>query len=64
MGAALLLIIYGKILWPVIFGRMQNEGMSFMVAVKDESAHATAFVILVLCSVAGIIWAYLKDRAN
>lgn len=64
LGVAFLLIVYGRLIWPEVFGRMQNEGMSFSTAVQDSSAHAAAFVVLVSCSIVGIIWAYMKDRSN
>lgn len=64
LGVAFLLIVYGKLIWPEVFGRMRNEGVSFLTAVQDSSVHATAFVVLVSCSIIGIIWAYMKDRNN
>ena len=59
-----LLVVYAKFLWPLVFGRMHKEGVSFVAAVQDISLHAAAFVALTLSWVFAALWVYLKGRAG
>jgi len=56
-----LLIAYGKFLWPLVFGRMQSEGITFMAAIQDTSLHAIAFATLAVCWVAAALWVFLRE---
>jgi len=59
-----LLIIYAKLLWPQVFGRMQNEGISFSTAVLDISLHTATFFTLTLCVAVGAIWSFITSRTK
>jgi len=45
---ALIILSYGKFLWPQIFGRMFNDKVPFLEAVSDASLHSMAFISLVV----------------
>lgn len=56
------IVVYAKLLWPLVFGRMHNEGISFIAAVQDISLHAAVFVALIVCWLAAASWVYIKGR--
>ena len=64
MFGLIVVLTYGKILWPLIFGRMHNEGISFWTAIQDISLHAIAFVILIFGLIVGFLWAHFRYRNN
>ena len=55
-----LLVAYGKFLWPLIFGRMHSEGISFMAAIHDASLHLIAFIMLAVSWVAAVFLVFLS----
>jgi hypothetical protein len=59
-GTLLVLLTYGKILWPLVIGHMRTEGTSFFEAVQHFPLHAAAFCGLVFAGFAGYMFAKAK----
>ena len=52
-----LLLIYGKLVWPFIHGRMVKENIGFVEAASSEHILIGGFVALVILVVGGWVWA-------
>jgi uncharacterized Tic20 family protein len=59
-----LLLVYAKFLWPLVFGRMEKEGISIVDAVQDVSIHAVSFTTPVICWLVVALWVYFKDKTK
>ena len=58
----LVILSYGKFLWPKIFGRVFNEGVSFSAAITDASLHASAFTFLIICWVVSYFLLIISEK--
>lgn len=63
-GGLILLLTYGKILWPLMFGYMREENASFIEALSQHHLHGMAFVGLVGAIVIGYFWARARYASN
>ena len=61
LGFGIILLTYLKLLWPLIFGRMESEGVSFLEAISDAKLHVSALVFFVCCVVAGVVYTVSKN---
>ncbi len=57
-----LLTVYAKFLWPLVFGRMHNEGIALYTAIRDISVHAVAFIMLASSCIVVALWVYMWGR--
>jgi len=62
--SAIVLLTYGKIVWPLIFGRMHKQNITLLEAVKDSTVHSTAFSFLVLAVIIGFVWVCLMPEGK
>ncbi|WP_078118528.1 hypothetical protein [Thiosocius teredinicola] len=63
-GTLIVVLTYGKILWPLMFGYMKEEGATFVQALGHFPLHAMAFSGLCIAGLIGYSWARLRCRAN
>ncbi|MCP5306782.1 MAG: hypothetical protein H6953_15160 [Chromatiaceae bacterium] len=63
-GTLIVVLTYGKILWPLMFGYMNENGATFVQALGHFPLHAMAFFGLCVAGLMGYLWARVRYRAD
>ncbi len=64
LGGLILLLTYGKILWPLMFGYMRDTNAGFFEALSQFHLHSIAFFGLIAAVLIGYLWAKVRCAGN
>lgn len=63
-GGLILLLTYGKMLWPLMYGYMRETNASFIEALSQFHLHGIAFIGLLIAIIVGYLWSRARFVNN